>query len=310
MNQYTPLASNNKNLSEPVNVRGYSTTTPGFSSGYSTTTPGFRSGYSTLHMNDMSPNNNAIGIVSRRPQTDLHIIPDAPTTTGTISYYNGAMQSGPSKFILPNGKPFSKFIENKDYEKYESIGMGGFSHTYKLSFAGNTPHDYILKVTDIYYVRSFAEKEVAILADLKNNPHANKLITAQIEPDIAYILLEYVPGSTLKEWLEKKRTKTELDDMKLKLKRALQSIHKQNIVHTDIKSDNIWVPLNNTLGIIFIDFGLSDYAGTLRKMKGNRQYMLQKNQNEIALQRLIGGVRKTRRHRRNKKTLRRTRTPT
>ncbi len=87
---------------------------------------------------------------------------------------------------------------------------------------------------------------------------------------------------------------------------ALESIHSHNIVHTDIKPDNIWISDDPARSIIFIDFGLADFSDRVRTMKTGK-VTLTKHINKNAVNRIKGGRRrisKTYRFRNTKTTTR------
>ncbi len=89
------------------------------------------------------------------------------------------------------------------------------------------------------------------------------------------IVMEYVDGTTLKEWLlNKKHNRQERRRVAMELTEAVAYIHSKGIVHRDLKPENIIIT-NNGENVKLIDFGLADtdsYA-VLKQPAGTRQYM-------------------------------------
>lgn len=89
------------------------------------------------------------------------------------------------------------------------------------------------------------------------------------------IVMEYVEGRTLTEWLrERQRTKEQIVRIMQSIGDALDSIHQQQVIHRDIKPSNILIT-NNGDYVKIIDFGLSDadnYA-ILKQPAGTQRYI-------------------------------------
>lgn len=74
--------------------------------------------------------------------------------------------------------------------------------------------------------------------------------------ELSYIVMEHVGGETLTDYLQNKsRSTAELLRISEKIASGLASAHKLNIVHRDIKSDNIKIDENADIKIL--DFGLA-----------------------------------------------------
>jgi serine/threonine protein kinase len=99
------------------------------------------------------------------------------------------------------------------------------------------------------------------------------------------MLIEYVEGTTLTEWLnnnpstdERKRIVRELND-------GLNYIHSKLISHYDIKSDNIFVPFDSSRPPFYIDFGSSG-----RREINNNSWKSQMSYNRTQLSSLINTI--------------------
>ena len=233
----------------------------------------------------------------------LMIEPPAPATVGIYSYDEGIGHPGPSVFIMPDGIPFDDFVKSKTYKAHKAhtyLGHGFFSSAYKLTFPSGA--QYVLKVGDRNYVRSFVEREASILSALKDNKYVNRLLVAQIEPSTSYMLIEYIPGKTLEQWIDEgPAAKAERAAIKRELREGIHSIHSAGFVHADIKADNIWIPDDRSRPAMFIDFGLAERVGAeRRRANGRGATRLNSSINARAIENMFamfggGGRRKTRR---------------
>lgn len=106
-----------------------------------------------------------------------------------------------------------------------------------------------------YHLNSF-QNEVSIYKDLQHN-NIIKYIDSEVCSNELFIYLEYIPGGSMSNILEKYGL---LDErlIKIYLKQILNGtkyIHEKGIVHRDIKSSNVLV--DHTGNIKLADFGCS-----------------------------------------------------
>ena len=81
-----------------------------------------------------------------------------------------------------------------------------------------------------------------------------------------YIVLEYVQGQTIKEILKQKKLDiNRIVDYALQIAEALREAHQANIIHRDIKSENITITPQGRVKVM--DFGLAKIAGSVTKTK-------------------------------------------
>ena len=151
------------------------------------------------------------------------------------------------------------------YEIHEIIGVGGMSVVYK---AYDNVDDRIVAVkilkdefaNDDEFVRRFKNesKAIAVLS------HSNivKVYDVSFGDRIQYIVMEYVDGITLKEYIQKQGRITWNDAVFFisQVLKALQHAHDKGIVHRDIKPQNIM--LLQTGDIKVTDFGIARFSRT------------------------------------------------
>ena len=117
-------------------------------------------------------------------------------------------------------------------------------------------------------------KELELLMQLEH-PFVVSTVGLEMVEDFGNcIVMEYVEGTTLKEWLKENHACKDRKRIAIQLAEAVNYIHSKGIVHRDLKPENIIVTKNGN-HIKLIDFGLADtcsYA-ILKHPAGTLQYM-------------------------------------
>ena len=179
--------------------------------------------------------------------------------------------TGPCTYRMPSGETFSEWIRTSPWKGTTEIGRGTFGSAYLVV---SNEKVFVLKymfkrtATSIFYQPDLIENECDMLVKLLGEPAAVQMLAAQIEDDKAFILYHWIPGKTLYQWKKEEHTSEEKAFIKLKLKEGLSRIHSNNIVHDDIRDQNIFIPDNlSEHSPFFLDFG----AARLRKSETNVQ---------------------------------------
>lgn len=105
------------------------------------------------------------------------------------------------------------------------------------------------------------EKEFAFGVSLSHPHIAETYSLENIEGYGRCIVMEYVDGTTLAEWLTTNPSKAARQRVMMQLLDALEYIHSLQLVHHDLKSSNILITRNGQ-NVKLIDFGLSNTDST------------------------------------------------
>lgn len=171
------------------------------------------------------------------------------------------------------------------YVIQEVLGQGGFGITYlgidklygnKVAIKEYYPQKIAMRKAqyeDVVTVTSIEEKnnydkgkkrfldEAQVMARFNKNEGIVKILDFFEANNTAYIVMEYLEGITLKQYLGKYGVLQfrNLIEMMLPLLEALIEIHSQGLIHRDISPDNIMVQHNGKLKLM--DFGAArDYT--------------------------------------------------
>lgn len=149
------------------------------------------------------------------------------------------------------------------YEIVEKLGGGGMALVYKgvdllLSRAVTVKILREQLASDVDVVRRF-QKEAQAVAKL-SHPNIVSIYDVGQEKDIYYLVMEYIEGKNLKEIiLEKGRLEVgEAINYAMQICDALQHAHDNNVIHRDIKPQNILITSQGKLKVT--DFGIAQAA--------------------------------------------------
>ena len=117
-------------------------------------------------------------------------------------------------------------------------------------------------------------KELEILMMLQHQNVVTAYGLEEVDGLGCCIVMEYVDGVTLRDWLQGKTTRQARRRVARELIDAVRYIHSKGVVHRDLKPENILVTRNGE-NIKLIDFGLADTDGhaVLKQPAGTSRYM-------------------------------------
>ena len=181
--------------------------------------------------------------------------------------------------IAPGSELYNRYIVGR------VLGFGGFGVTYigfdtvlqkKVAIKEYLPGEFSTRAPQVQEVTVYSgEREDQFRAGLlKILDEARQLAKFADEPSIvhiydcfecnntAYIIMEYLDGESLKEWLEREKRMPvdEALSIVFSVLPALKRVHADGIIHRDIAPDNIY--LLKTGEVKLLDFGAARYATT------------------------------------------------
>ncbi len=155
-----------------------------------------------------------------------------------------------------------KFVADR-YEILAKVGAGGMSDVYKAKdhVLGRFVAIKVLKqefAEDVNFVTKF-RTEAQSAAGLEH-PNIVNIYDVGSEEGFHYIVMEYVEGITLKTYIEKKRQLSykETISIAIQVGRGIEAAHNKNIVHRDIKPQNIMISTEGKVKVT--DFGIARAA--------------------------------------------------
>jgi serine/threonine-protein kinase len=154
------------------------------------------------------------------------------------------------------------------YHLVEKLGAGGMAEVYK-AYQPRLERYVALKFIrpELAEAAGFLprfEQEAKLLARL-NHPRIVHIYDFGEEAGRCYLVMEYVAGGILKEWLRSLRaagqtlTSEQVLVILQQVCAALDYAHQQNIIHRDIKPANIMLTADHR--VLLSDFGLARLAG-------------------------------------------------
>ena len=155
-------------------------------------------------------------------------------------------------------------LDNR-YKLTDFIGQGGMALVYK-ALDQRTHHAVAIKIlkpeykNDEEFLRRF-ERE-ALAASKVSHHNIVNLLDVGAQDNYRYLVLEYVEGRTLKEIIDEKGALPPVTAVQIaiRLLSALQHMHKNGIIHRDIKPQNILIHADGHVKVS--DFGIARLAGS------------------------------------------------
>ena len=149
------------------------------------------------------------------------------------------------------------------YEITELIGIGGMADVYK---AVDIMENRVVAVKILKpefseneeFLKRFRNESKAIA--VLSHPNIVKIYDVGFNDDIQFIVMEYIDGITLKEFIEQQGALRWKDALHFitQILRALQHAHDRGIIHRDIKPQNIMLFADGTIKVM--DFGIARFS--------------------------------------------------
>lgn len=144
------------------------------------------------------------------------------------------------------------------------IGVGGMANVYKGQDirTGNGIAVKVLKeefLGNEELVRRFKNESKAI--SILDHPNIVKVYDVSVTDQLQYIVMEYIDGITLKEYLKQRGgalTWKEVVHFATQVLSALEHAHSKGIVHRDVKPQNIMLQADGSIKMM--DFGIARFS--------------------------------------------------
>ncbi|MFQ5798379.1 MAG: protein kinase [Bacteroidota bacterium] len=155
------------------------------------------------------------------------------------------------------------------YKILEKLGEGGMGVVYKAQDL-KLDRPVALKFLPARLSTSEPEKarliQEARAASALNHPNVATIHEIAEADDQTFLVMEYVDGVTLREKAQEGRLKIkEIVGIAIQAAEGLQKAHEQQIIHRDIKSDNIMLTKDGLVKVM--DFGLAKLKGAAKVTK-------------------------------------------
>ena len=157
------------------------------------------------------------------------------------------------------------------FRRTEVIGRGKFGIVYK-GYNIKTKQIYAIKVLNLDSDSDEVEdvqREIQFLSSLKQMPNITRYYGSYLQNTSLWIIMEYCAGGSLRSLLRPGRIEEKYLGVILReILVALSFIHKDNIIHRDIKAANVLI--SNDGSVKLCDFGV---AAQLNQASNRRQTM-------------------------------------
>ncbi|MFA5235124.1 MAG: bifunctional protein-serine/threonine kinase/phosphatase [Sulfurimonas sp.] len=167
-------------------------------------------------------------------------------------------------------KPFAPLLEARaEFEGYtivRELSASSRSHLY-LGVDNETAASVVLKIPSIdmrgdkAYLERFLMEEW--IARRISSAHVLKSFAPSRQKNYLYNILEFIEGQTLSQWIidNPNASLETVRRMAEQIARGLMALHRQEIIHQDLRPENIMIDSTGTLKII--DFGSTRIEGIM-----------------------------------------------
>ncbi len=201
----------------------------------------------------------------------------APTRAGRPTAQEKPRRNSPGEYPAPPARSADKRVTTAQYSsligaRYQivkRIGQGGMGKVYEVNHI-HLSRRFALKIISNQVAETDEARELfyreARFASAMSHPNITSVVDFGEDEKVGmFMVMEYVPGEPLNKVLfrEKKLSVRKASEIVLQVAEALHYIHKQNVVHCDIKTENILISEEEQEGkrskmvAKLLDFGLA-----------------------------------------------------
>jgi serine/threonine protein kinase len=159
-----------------------------------------------------------------------------------------------------------------NYEVISRIARGTYGWVY-LARHRRTRRLVAVKILADIFLSNDRERirflKEAFILELLYHPHILTILEMGFQEDVPYIVTEYAPHGTLRDWLARRSYRPFPEQLAvsilLEIGEALHYIHRHHILHHDLKPANIL--FNHNYEVLLADFGISIVRATLMQQR-------------------------------------------
>src|SRR5579863_6689202 len=164
-----------------------------------------------------------------------------------------------------------------NYRLLRLLGEGGFAEVYlgEHEFLGTQAAIKVLQIRLAQELLKDFLQEARTLAHLEH-PHIVRVLDFGLEESVPFLVMQYAPNGSLRQ-LHPRGSRISLADVVTytqEIVAALYYVHKQKLIHRDVKPENMLVGGNNDL--LLGDFGVAVFS------RNNRDPRLQEASGTLA----------------------------
>jgi serine/threonine protein kinase/N-acetylneuraminic acid mutarotase len=173
----------------------------------------------------------------------------------------------------------TSFGPHDAYRVVEEIGKGGFATVYKAHHAALDRYVAIKvlrpELLRDEHGRQRFEREARIAARLSGHPNIVTIYDYGEQDGLAYLILEYIDGTTLQKRLAEPISFAEIDRIVSGVSAALDFAHGHHLVHRDVKEANVLFGKDGR--VVLSDFGIAKLLDSVTSVTasviGTPEYM-------------------------------------
>ena len=193
-----------------------------------------------------------------KPDLGETAVPNQPPKK-PVATADGTTKKSPSKDAVKPAKK-KKTVQLGDFKLLKKLGQGGMGEVY-LAKQVSLDRQVALKILSKEMAKKpgFVERfvrEARAMARI-DHPNAVKVYAADSDKGLNYVGIEYIDGQSMQDWIDQIGTLEVGDAINVILScaDALNHAHELNLIHRDIKPDNILVTKKGVVKVA--DFGLA-----------------------------------------------------
>lgn len=195
-----------------------------------------------------------------KPDLGETAVPKQPTDKPVATTDDTKQKKSPSKDAAKPAKKKKKTVQLGDFKLLKKLGQGGMGEVY-LANQVSLDRQVALKILSKEMAKKpgFVERfvrEARAMAKI-DHPNAVKVYAADSDKGLNYVGIEFIDGQSMQDWIDKLETLSVGDAINVILScaDALNHAHELNLIHRDIKPDNILVTKKGVVKVA--DFGLA-----------------------------------------------------